>query len=242
MAYRWHPKNSETDPDNPRAWASADCCGFIWPLHKLTFQYAYQGSTMPQNTGFLICPKHLDPLNPQDTPYILPPDPPPIYNARPENYALDESSDLGTEDGDTITTEDGVPITTAIPNPSFTANTSKLTSFVLAPSGSVATAYLDLFDGDPTSGGTSVLALITGSATRTNIAADLTTVNGIAVNPDYIVITAASENQTNISYIGIYDAATSGTLLMSGAVSASPTIAQDNPVQFNPLNLRINLN
>ena len=134
---------------------------------------------MPQNTGFLVCPKHIDPLNVLDMPYILPPDPLPVYNARPENYALDESSDLGTEDGDTITTEDGVPITTAIPNPSFTANTSKLTSFVLAPSGSVATAYLDLFDGDPTAGGTSVLATITGSATRTNIAADLTTVNGI---------------------------------------------------------------
>ena len=242
MAYRWHPKNAEVDADSPRAWGTCDRCGMINNLHKMQFQYAYQGTTVPQNTNFIVCDRCLDPLNPQDTPYILPPDPPPIYNARPENYALDESSDLGTEDGLSITTEDGVPITTAIPNPSFTANTSKLTSFVLAPSGSVATAYLDLFDGDPTSGAASVLAAITGSATRTNIAADLTTVNGIAVNPDYIVITAASENQTNISYIGIYDAATSGTLLMSGAVSASPTIAQDNPVQFNPLNLRINLN
>lgn len=83
---------------------------------------------MPQNTGFLVCPKHLDPLNPQDTPYILPPDPLPVYNARPENYVLDESSWLGTQDGDTITTEDDVPFTTAIPNPDDPADTTHLTT------------------------------------------------------------------------------------------------------------------
>lgn len=121
MAYRWHPKNSETDGDNPRAWASADCCGFIWPLHQLTFQYAYQGSTTPQSTGFLVCPKHIDPLNPQDTPFLLPPDPLPVYNARPEPYMLDEGSWLSTQDGDVILTQDGEKFITPIPNPDTAA-------------------------------------------------------------------------------------------------------------------------
>lgn len=242
MAYRWHPKNAEVDADSPRGWGTCDRCGLIWNLHRLQFQYAYLGSPSPQNTNFLVCDSCLDPLNPQDMPYILAPDPVPLFNARPEPYALDESSWLATQDGDVITTQDGEPITTAIPSPSQAANTSKLTGFVLAPGGSVATAYLDLFDGDPASGGVSVLEAITGSATRTNIAADLTTVSGVARNPDYIVIAAESANQTNISYVGLYSAASGGTLLMSGTVSSSPTIAQGNPVQFNPLGLTINLN
>jgi hypothetical protein len=242
MAYRWHPKNAQVDADNPRAWGTCDRCGFVWNLDKLNWQYAYQGSMTPQNTRFLVCSRCNDPLNPQDAPLILPPDPLPVFNARPENYVLDESSWLSTQDGDVITTQDGEPITTAIPSPSQAANTSKLVSYIAASGGSVATAYLDLFDGDPTSGGTSVLAAITGSAVRTDIAATLTTVSGVARNPDYIVISAASENQTNISYVGIYSAASGGTLLMSGSLSASPTIAQDNPVQFNPLGLTINLN
>lgn len=243
MAYRWHPKGAEVDPDNPRAWGTCDRCGFVQNLDKLQWQYAYRGLSMPQNTRLLVCSDRcLDPLNPQDTPIILPPDPLPVFNARPEPYLLDEASWLLTQDGEIITTQDGEYFGTAIPNPSDTANTTRLTSSIVAPGGSVATAYLDLFNGNPASGGVSVLAAITGSATRTNIAASLSTVSGVAVNPDFIVITAASASQTNINYVGIYSAASGGTLLMSGTLSASPTIADGNPVQFDPLGLNINLN
>lgn len=242
MAYRWHPKNAEVDPDSPQAWGSCDRCGMLTNLNKLQWQYGYQGSTMPQNLRILVCERHLDPLNPQDTPIILPPDPVPVFNARPEPYLLDEASWLLTQDGEIITTQDGEYFGTAIPNPSNTANTTRLASSIIASGESVATAYLDLFDGDPTAGGVSVLAAITGSATRTNIAASLTTVSGVAVNPDFIVVTSASASQTNISYVGIFNAASGGALLMSGTVSASPTIADGNPVQFDPLGLNINLN
>jgi hypothetical protein len=214
----------------------------VWPRHQLQWQYAYQGSTMPQNTRFLVCPKHLDPLNKQDTPNILPPDPVPILNSRPGVYTIDEFSGLGTEDGEIITTQDGIPITPQIPNPTDAANTTYLVSSILAPSGSVATAYLDLFDGNPSSGGVSVLSAITGSSVRTDIASSLTTTSGIATNASAIVISAESESQTNISYVGIYSASISGALLMSGTVSASPTIALGNPVRFGSLGLTINLN
>jgi hypothetical protein len=113
---------------------------------------------------------------------------------------------------------------------------------IVASGGSVAVAYLDLFDGDPASGGRSVLSAITGSATRTNIASSLTTVLGVAKNPDVIVVSTASESQTNVSWVGLYSAATAGTLLMRGPCSASPTIALGNPVQFPALGLQINLN
>ena len=120
MAYRWHPKNAEVDADAPRAWGSCDKCGMIWQLDKLQWQYSYQGAFQPMNTRYLVCPKHIDPLNPQDQAYILPPDPEPIFNARPEPYVLDETSWLSTQDGDVITAEDGEQFITPIPNPNST--------------------------------------------------------------------------------------------------------------------------
>lgn len=117
MAYRWHPKNAEVDPENPRAWATCDRCGFVYNHHKLRWQYAYMGSFQPMNTRMLVCPSCEDQLNPQDTPNILPPDPIPVLNARPEPYVLDESSWLGTPEGDTLVTQDGETFITPIPNP-----------------------------------------------------------------------------------------------------------------------------
>lgn len=243
MSFRWRPKNAEVDPDNPRAWGVCDRCGMTWNLDQLQWQYAYQGSTQPQNTRFLVCPSHLDPLNPQDMPVILPPDPVPVYNARPEPYALDETSWLTTEDGDILTTQDDDPFVTAIPNPSDAANTSNLYCSIAAPGGSVATLYLDLFDGNPLTAGRSILSAITGSSVRTDVASSLeATSTGIYKNTSAIVVSAESESQTNISYAGLYTASISGSLLMSGPVSVSQTIALGNPVQFSALGLVINTN
>lgn len=242
--YNWLPKLAEVDPENPNAFATCMRCGFVTNIDKMAWQYAYRGSMNPINTQILTCGRQtcLDPLNPQDSPLILPPDPLPVFNARPFPYTLEETSWLATEDGDILDTEAGDDLITPIPNPSDAANTSILRCSIVAPSGSVATAYLDLFDGNPSSGGRSVLLAITGSSTRTNIAANLTTTSGIATNTSAIVVSAASDSQTNISWVGIYSASISGALLMSGTVSASPTIAIDNPVQFNALGLSINLN
>lgn len=209
----------------------------------LQWQYAYQGSTMPQNTRMLKCPKHLDPLNPQDMPYILAPDPMPVFNARPEPYALDESSWLTTQDDETITTQDDDAILANIPNPDDNAATAHLETTILAPGGSVATAYLDIFNGDPTTTGVSVLDDITGSATRTDIAASLSTVSGVAQNPAQIIVAAASAATVNTNYCAIYDAATGGTLLMSGPLNVrGQTVTTDNPVVFDALAISINLN
>lgn len=88
---RYHPKYSETDPDNPRAWGTCDRCGFTWPLDSLRFQYDYRGSAVLQNIRILCCRKCLDQPQQQLTPNILPPDPPPFLNARPEPYQIDEA-------------------------------------------------------------------------------------------------------------------------------------------------------
>lgn len=118
MAYRWRGKYFEVNPENPAAEGICDRCGFRWNLKNLRWQYNYMGSTMLQNQRLLVCYKCYDLPNPQDMPIILPPDPEPIYNARPEPYTLDETDWLSTPDGNNVlTTESGTPFITDLPNP-----------------------------------------------------------------------------------------------------------------------------
>lgn len=243
MAYRWRPKNADVDPDNPSAWGQCDRCGMIWNLNQLQWQYAFQGTTVPQNTRFLVCPKHLDPLNPQDTPLILPPDPLPVFNARTgATDTAGEASWLTTEDGSILVTEDGTYIGTAIPDPATDASTAHLEAVFSYPGGDVSVAYLDIFDGDPMSGGVSVLASITGSVTRTNIAASLTTISGVARNPAQIVVAAASGATTNTNYMGLYSASISGALMIHGPLHVrGQTVSAGRPVVFSPVAINIDL-
>lgn len=133
MSYRWRGKYFEVDPENPRAEGICDRCGFRWNLYRLTWQFDYQGTSQLQNTRLLVCENCYDKPQPQLAPYILPPDPPPVYNARPEPYVVDETSWMTTEDGDTITGESGESFITPIPNPSDDANASDLTTNIPPP-------------------------------------------------------------------------------------------------------------
>lgn len=100
--------------------------------------------------------------------------------------------------------------------------------------------FLDLFIGDPSTTGVSILATITGSATRTDISAIMQETfypDAMLTNPVNIVVTTASRATTNISWVGIYSAASGGSLLFSAPIGASPTINKGNPVRFNALDL-----
>lgn len=241
MTYRPYPKYATRDA-HAGPLTTCDRCGMLDNGLRMQFQFDFKGGAAPQNAGLIVCDRCQDDFNFQQKLLIIPPDPPTFYNVRPETYAVNETNWLTTTDGqEIITTESDEPIITNFPNPGDVGNASVLTCRISAPGGSVAVAYLDLFVGAPSQGGTSVLQSITGSATRTNIASALTTSGGVATNPDYIVITSASAAQTNLTYVGIFDAATSGTLLMEGAVGASPSIGLGNQVQFNQLGLSITL-
>ena len=143
MGWSRLPKYAEVDPDDPVAWATCDRCGRLYNINKLVWQFDYRGSSQPQNLRILVCTTNcLDQMQPQLMPYILPPDPPPIFNARPEPYALDEDSYLSTAgstpltlDGDTLVTADGDPITPNEPNPADDASTTHLTTDVPQESG-----------------------------------------------------------------------------------------------------------
>lgn len=74
------------DPTDPRGAAVCDGCGFWVPNFTLAKDMQYRGGSSPQWTGFLVCQKCLDVPNPapQFKPLVLPPDPVPLLNPRPE--------------------------------------------------------------------------------------------------------------------------------------------------------------
>lgn len=74
-----------TNPEHPRAFAVCDNCQFWYNHHKLKWQREWQG-TQIINKGFLVCQDCLDKPNPQLKARLMPPDPVPIANPRPERY------------------------------------------------------------------------------------------------------------------------------------------------------------
>jgi len=247
MSYRWKPKYAEVDPDNPQMWGTCDRCGRVHNTVNLTWQYDYRGTQL-ENLRILVCPKCYDKPQPQLAPYILPPDPPPIFNARPETYEINETNYFVTEDGSILTAEPDTPLIPSNPNPEDSPNVSLLAASLSYPGGSVASIFLDLFDGDPLNGGVSVLSIITGSAVRPDIGPQLGTANGVAVNPDVLTVASSSAGQTNLNYIGLYSQATAGFSVLSGLLSSGPLSATSPPsivfgaeVRFDSVALSVDL-
>lgn len=106
MARRPHPRYADTDPSFPRAWGTSDRSGFITNLSKMRWQLAWRGNQL-YNTRFLVRDWEYDTPQEQLRTLILPPDPPPLFNARPEPYVMDETDYRTTQDGDIRTTQDG---------------------------------------------------------------------------------------------------------------------------------------
>lgn len=128
MSYRPSPKYASKDAHRG-AWTTCDRCGFISNQSDMQFQYDFLGGPTPQNTGYLYCPRCIDGLRFQNKLLIIPPDPPPIFNTRPEPYTVDETSWLETENNEIILTEDGNSVITQVPNPDGSAvNTAKMST------------------------------------------------------------------------------------------------------------------
>src|SRR6266496_1436586 len=103
---RPHPVHADTDPRAPRAWATCDRCGQVWNHYKLEWQFEW-GGARPYNERILVCEYCRDKMQEQFKAIILPPDPMPIENPRPEQYTmemgvvgeLDDQTGAGLEDG-----------------------------------------------------------------------------------------------------------------------------------------------
>lgn len=90
MSWRPHPRMAETDASNPRGWGTCQRCGFIGNLADFQWNMQWRGTRL-MNTNLLVCVPCLDVPQRQLGTLILPPDPPSIANARPEQYAMDEA-------------------------------------------------------------------------------------------------------------------------------------------------------
>lgn len=108
MSWRYAGR-AQTSPQNPRAFGVCDRCGCWENLDNLRFQFDYRGLKL-QNLGIRVCSRCCDRPSPQLRPIILPPDPVPVLNPRPENFAAAENNYLSTEGGDHMTTEDTDPL------------------------------------------------------------------------------------------------------------------------------------
>lgn len=86
------PRFARVDQNNPEAFAQCDRCGFWYNRGDLTWQYEWGGMKL-YNKELLVCTTGnncYDKPQEQFRTIILPPDPPPIVNARVPNFSYEE--------------------------------------------------------------------------------------------------------------------------------------------------------
>lgn len=200
------------DATSPRAWGICDRCGFQYNHNQLQWQMEFNGTQL-YNKRILVCPPCLDIPQPQFLNPILSPDPMPVLNPRPPMYSVDEEGP-----------------------------TQSLLAQFLTSQTSITSFYIDLFDGNPSSGGESILQTLTGSATRTNFASSMSApVAKVTRNTAEILFTSSALASVNVDWLAVYDAASAGTLLMSSPLLNPQTLVLYNGVSFPVGNLQVTL-
>lgn len=84
MSLRPHGRAS-VNASKPRALAVCDRCGFLYNHYTLSWQFQWIGPRL-QNIRILVCKTCMDIPQEQLREIVLPPDPVPIINPRPEDY------------------------------------------------------------------------------------------------------------------------------------------------------------
>lgn len=90
MAYASRAGRARTDPSNPQAHAICQRCGFRYNHVDLSWQFDYRGREL-RNLKLLVCRDCYDTPFEHWRPIITGPDPVPIQDPRPENYATAEA-------------------------------------------------------------------------------------------------------------------------------------------------------
>ena len=95
---RPHGNYTRVNPQDPSAFGQCDRCGRWFNHEKLVWQLAWSG-TQIYNIQVLVCTEGgcYDTPNEQLRTIILPPDPPPVLNARVPNFAYEEQTIRITE-------------------------------------------------------------------------------------------------------------------------------------------------
>lgn len=109
--------HASTDIGNPISSAICDICGQRWNHNRLDWQHEWQGNAVV-NLRLLACPSCLDVPNEQLRALVLPPDPVPTKDPRPEPFAQDANPSMVTNwdtpgaSWDQPSNQQGVPINT----------------------------------------------------------------------------------------------------------------------------------
>lgn len=210
MPWRYHGR-AEVDPQRPEAWGVCDRCGIWYGLNDLNWQYQFAGVGLV-NLNLLVCRPCMDIPQPQLTALIIPPDPEPIMDARPEYYSVDEHGPVQNLEAEIFYSGSSIP----------------------------SGFYLDLYFGDPGSGGTSVLSKITGSAVRPNSGSSFgTPVENICINTAAVSFTDSAIASVNVDYVAVFDASTDGSLIASAPLFNPLTIVLYNGAAFGIGSLRV---
>lgn len=112
MTGPWHPSGrARVNSRSPEAQAVCDRCFLNFSLRDLSWQYQWSGVKL-QNLRLLVCKECLDKPQPQLKTIIIPPDPLPVMNPRPDQYSVTVPSDIATEPplfqgSNDLTTESG---------------------------------------------------------------------------------------------------------------------------------------
>ncbi len=95
MAWRFHGK-ATVNPTQPEGFAVCDRCGQWFQRVGATggtglrWQLDWRGPVL-QNLYILVCPSCYDKPQEQYRPLVIPPDPLPVYQPRPEAFTADDT-------------------------------------------------------------------------------------------------------------------------------------------------------
>ena len=111
MGYASIAGRARTSSSNPQAHAICDACGFRYNRVDLRMQMEWRGASMASK-NLLVCHRCYDVPQEQLRAFVVPADPMPIINPRPENFAVAvaETIYLTDSNGVVITDENGAPI------------------------------------------------------------------------------------------------------------------------------------
>lgn len=101
----------------------------------------------------------------------------------------------------------------------------------------ISDIFVDIYNGDPQGAGSSVLATITGSATRPSIKSLMSAASAaspsVSSNSSQLALSAAAAAGGTITHIALFDAATAGNLVASKVLTGgNQTVITGNPVNI----------
>lgn len=114
MSGPWHPTGrARVSARNPQAHAICDRCGFRYNRVNLRAQQQWNGLKL-QTYNILVCKKCWDEPQIQLRTIIIPPDPLPVLNPRPEQFSTIVPSYMATLQNQRFVTLSGVHLTMMI--------------------------------------------------------------------------------------------------------------------------------